>query len=85
MIQEQDAQILFVGAKLPRNYGPFFNRPFERIFSEIAKEYDLVFMPFLLKDVGLEKGYMLPDGLHPNDKAQPVILDNLWPYLEQLL
>ena len=28
---------------------------------------------------------MQRDGIHPNAKAQPLLLDNVWPVLEPLL
>jgi acyl-CoA thioesterase-1 len=28
---------------------------------------------------------MLPDGIHPNADAQPVLLDNAWPIINEAL
>ena len=42
-------------------------------------------MPFLLDRVALDPELMQEDGLHPNAKGEPRILDNVWPYLQPLL
>lgn len=53
--------------------------------SLLAKEYNIPVVPFLLEDVALAKELMQADGLHPNEKAQAIIEQKVWPYLQPLL
>jgi len=41
----------------------------------------LIFMPFLLKDVALEKDKLQADYKHPNEEGIKIIASNLYPYL----
>jgi acyl-CoA thioesterase I len=42
-------------------------------------------VPFLLQSVALDADRMQGDGLHPNARGEPAVLDTLWPQLEPLL
>ncbi len=81
----QDARVLLIGMQLPPNYGPAYNRRFRQIFSELAREHDTALLPFLLEGVAERRELFLEDGLHPNAKAQPLILERVWRVLEDLL
>lgn len=78
--------ILLVGFKVPGNYGAIYSYKFHKVFKNLAKEQGLNFVPFLLEGFALdEKNYFLKDTIHPNEKAQPIILDNVWQELEPML
>ncbi len=79
------AQVVLVGMKIPPNYGPRYSQGFERIFSDLAREYRLPLVPFLLDKVALTPGMMQDDGLHPTASGQPIMLDNVWPTLRSVL
>ncbi|HRX88957.1 MAG TPA: arylesterase [Steroidobacteraceae bacterium] len=79
------ARVLLVGMKIPPNYGPRYSRDFEAVFTELAAQYKLPFVPFFLDFVALDAARMQADGIHPNAAAQPFLLDNLWPTLKPLL
>lgn len=83
--QTYHAKILLVGLLIPINYGPVYRSQFEQVYKTLTKKYHLIEVPFLLKDVALDPQLMQTDGLHPNTAGQPIILENLWPYLEKLL
>ena len=36
-------------------------------------------------EFALDLAYFLPDGIHPNAKAQPLLLNNVWVQLTPLL
>ncbi|TLY62586.1 MAG: arylesterase [Gammaproteobacteria bacterium] len=83
--QEAGARVLLVGMRIPPNYGPRYTDEFARVFPEIAKQYHLPLVPFLLQGVALDPSFMQDDGLHPNARGEPAVLDTLWRYLEPLL
>ena len=74
-----------LGIKLPPNYGDKYTQAFEKVYFDLANQYDIPLIPFLLKDVALEDEYMQNDGLHPTAEAQPIILENVWPTLRKQL
>lgn len=83
--QKADAHILLVGMKLPPNYTQAYTKAFEAVFVSIQETYDLPWIPFLLENVALDPTLMQSDGIHPNEKAQPKILNNVYPVLENML
>ncbi len=63
--------------KIPPNYGKKYIEAFENIYSEVASETDAKLISFMLENVALRDGLMQPDGIHPNEKAQPVIAEQI--------
>ena len=63
--------------KIPPNYGKKYIEAFENIYSEVASETDAKLISFMLENVALKEDLMQPDGIHPNEKAQPVIAEQI--------
>jgi acyl-CoA thioesterase I len=83
--QAAGAKVLLVGIRIPPNYGPRYTESFARIFPELARQYHLPLVPFLLEGVALNPARMQADGMHPNAAGEPPILDTVWRYLQPLL
>ena len=83
--QEAGARVLLVGIRIPPNYGPRYTEEFASVFPELAKQYHLALVPFLLQDVALNPARMQEDGMHPNAAGEAPIVDTVWPYLKPLL
>ncbi len=83
--QTRDVQVLLLGIKLPPSYGRRYSQAFESVYIELAESYDLPLVPFFMDKVGVNKELMQRDGIHPNAKGQPLLLDNVWPLLEPML
>jgi acyl-CoA thioesterase-1 len=83
--QASGARVLLLGMKIPPNYGPRYSQGFEQLFRDLARRYRLPFEPFFLEKIALAPGMMQADGLHPTAKAQPVMLDTVWPVLKPML
>ena len=83
--QAAGARVLLVGMRIPPNYGPRYTEQFARMFPELANQYHLPLVPFLLEKVALDPTRMQQDGMHPNARGEPPVLDTLWPYLRPLL
>ena len=79
------AKVLLVGMMIPPNYGPRYGQEFRDIFASLASKNSIALVPFLLDEVALKAELMQDDGIHPNAKGQPRMLDNLWPRLKPLL
>ena len=79
------ANVALLGIRIPPNYGSRYTQAFEAVFADLAEEYDLPWIDFFMDGVALDEELMLPDGIHPNAKAQPVLLDNAWPVIKQAL
>lgn len=80
-----DAEIVLTGMEAPPNMGEDYTRRFRDIFHELAGENDVVFMPFILEDVGGISELNQSDGIHPTEEGHEIIADNLWEYLKPLI
>ena len=80
-----DSQILLVPMKLPPNYGAAYISKFEMIYMNMADQYDIKMLPFILKGIAGDSTLMQDDGIHPVADVQEKMLDNLWPDLLPLL
>ena len=85
MAQGAGARVLLVGIRIPPNYGPRYTGELAELYPQIAKQYRLPLVPFLLEKVALDPTLMQDDGLHPNARGEPLVLDTLWQGLEPLL
>jgi acyl-CoA thioesterase I len=82
------ARVLIAGMQVPPNYGRKYADDFAALFASVARAEGVALLPFLLKgvaDVPQAESLFQPDRIHPNAKAQPVLLDNVWPVLRPLL
>ncbi len=84
-LQGAGATVLFVGMRLPPNYGAPYADEFTRAFREVAAETRVAFMPFLLDGVAADPALNQADGLHPNVAGHRIIAERLWPFLRPLL
>ncbi|MBP8064009.1 MAG: arylesterase, partial [Acinetobacter sp.] len=58
---------------------------FENSYKVVSNQYKIKLMPFFLKDVAGNKSLMQKDQIHPNAKAQPILLNNAYPYIKGAL
>ncbi|WP_445384532.1 arylesterase [Robiginitalea sp. IMCC44478] len=80
-----DARIVLAGMQLPPNMGPEYTTEFRRIFPELAEEYQLELIPFLLQGVGGNPELNQADGIHPTEEGHRILADNVWEVLGPLL
>lgn len=85
LAQQADTKVILLGIKIPPNYGMRYTDNFDKVFTDLAEQYDLPLHPFFLDRVALAFDLMQDDGLHPTAAAQPMILENIWTVLEAVL
>ncbi|MFK5986755.1 MAG: arylesterase [Pseudomonadota bacterium] len=83
--QQQQAKILILGMRIPPNYGKKYTQAFAAMYQQLAKQYQQLLVPFMLDGVSGNPTLIQADGLHPNAKAQPLILGNIWSSLNSIL
>ncbi|BFN13998.1 arylesterase [Marinobacter sp. RI1] len=84
-VRDTGATPLLVGMQIPPNYGQRYTTMFADIFPTLSDRYNTVLVPFFLDGIYDQDELMQGDGIHPTEKAQPQLLDNIWPKLEPLL
>ncbi len=79
------AQIVLAGMEIPPNMGAAYTKQFREMYKDLAKENNLVLIPFLLEGVGGVARLNQEDGIHPTAEGHRIVTDNVWKVLEPVL
>ena len=85
LVQETGGVPVLTGIMIPPNYGPAYTGAFAGIYPELAERYGIPLVEFLLEGVALHPELMQGDSIHPNAAGQPIIFENVWQILAELL
>ncbi len=85
MSQKAGAKVVLVGMRVPPNYGPEYTDEFAAAFAQLARARKTALVPFLLEGMAEDLRLFQPDRIHPNEDAQPLLLENVWKALQPLL
>lgn len=84
-IQKAGIKVILLGMKAPPNYGEKFPKDYEKVFSRVASEKKIPFVPFLLEGVAGEPSLNQSDGIHPNEKGYEKIVTHIYPSIKSQL
>ncbi|MBI2822679.1 MAG: arylesterase [Acidobacteria bacterium] len=84
-LQAAGIQVVLAGMHIPPNYGPEYARQFHRIYPELARQYALPLIPFLLENVGGIADLNQDDGIHPTAEGYRVVTETVFKVIEPLL
>jgi acyl-CoA thioesterase-1 len=82
---ERRIPVLLAGMRAPPNLGASYVARFEAIWPELAKQYDVLFYPFFLEGVALQKALNQRDGVHPSAAGVEKIVAGILPKVEELI
>ena len=77
IINAKNVKIILAGMIAPSSYGKKYKDSFDIIYPDLAKKFNLLFIPFLLQDVALNPELNLSDGIHPNKKGVKIISNTI--------
>ena len=83
--QTKKIKVLFCGMFAPPAIGADYQREYTAAFPDLATEYKLEFLPFLLENVALNKELNQADGIHPNANGEKIMTDNVYKALKPML
>jgi len=85
LCRDLGAEVVLAGMMMPPNYGDKYTNGFTGLYADLAEDHDAALIPFFMDGVALEPTKMQRDQIHPNAAGQPILLDNVWPVLRELL
>ncbi len=83
--QAKNIRVLLCGMLAPPTMGAQYQRDYVTAFPDLASEYKVEFLPFLLEGIALDKDLNQPDGIHPNAAGEKVMTDNVYKALKPML
>lgn len=84
-LAQPKARILLVEMEAPPNLGRLYTERFRRAYAEVASKDKLTLVPFLLNKVAGIASLNQADGVHPNEKGEPIVADNIWRSLKPVV
>jgi acyl-CoA thioesterase-1 len=85
LARDAGAKVGLIGIELPGNYGEAYRSRFRAVYPQLAQQYGLPLLPFLLDGLAHDLGNFQEDQVHPTAAAQPKILVNVWGWLQPQL
>ena len=85
LIINQNAKPILMQIKIPPNYGNKYIKAFENLYVEISTAQNIPLINFMLDNIALNKSLMQSDGIHPNQKAQPLIAAEMGIALKKII
>ena len=79
------ASVVLLGIRIPSNYGARYTAAFEGVYRQIADDLNVRWIEFFMEGVATNDELMQTDRIHPNTKAQPILLENAWPIISATL
>lgn len=83
--QQKRIAVLLAGMEAPPNYGPEYVVSFRQVYRDLAKQYNVTFLPFLLDKVAGVPALNQADGIHPNVQGAAIVADNVWTVLKPMV
>jgi acyl-CoA thioesterase-1 len=83
--QERGISVLLLGMQAPPNFGPEYAGSFRQVFPDLAREYHVQLVPFMLDKVAGVSSLNQTDGIHPNAEGTRIVADTLWTRLRPMV
>ena len=84
-LQKDHVPVLFTGMHAQRNLGADYVAQFDGIYPRLAKEFPVIFYPFILDGVALNPKLNQADGMHPNPEGVKIIVARILPDVKKLI
>lgn len=80
-LKTRGVEVVLAGMKIHPNFGPEYSRNFAGIYERIARNHDVIRIPFFLEGVAGRPELNRSDGLHPNAEGYRVVARQVLPYV----
>ena len=83
---EDAPRVLLLQIQAPQNAGVAYKEAFDALYPDLAREFDIPLVPFVVVEVVRNQAFMLPDGIHPNSAGYEFLVrEHIAPAVEALL
>ena len=81
--QQRRVTVILAGMEAPPNLGRAYTSAFRQVYRDLAAEYRIALIPFLLEGVAGRPALNQADLIHPNAEGARKIADLVWPFVER--
>jgi acyl-CoA thioesterase-1 len=83
--EQPNATVMLVQMEAPPNLGATYTAAFHAMYPALAREHGAILLPFLLEGVAGFPSLNQADGIHPNDRGEAIVTENVWKGMEPAL
>lgn len=83
--RQPQARILLAIMESPPNLGARYNARFREAYTKVAASEKVTVIPFLLDKVAGIDSLNQADAVHPNEKGERIVAENVWKALEPVV
>ncbi len=83
--KENNVTVVLAGMQMVTNLGADYVSSFNAVYPRLAREHQLIFMPFFLEGVAAEPSLNQADAIHPNSAGYRVVAENILPFVLQAI
>ncbi len=83
--QSRHITVVLAGMEAPPNFGRDYVVKFHRVYPDLAHQYHLALVPFLLQGVAGSETLNQRDGIHPTAEGARIVADNVWTELKPIV
>ncbi len=86
--QAAGAKVLVIAMQVPPNYGANYLKQMSTAYEKVSQSTGAQLNQQFLKGVADDPDplkWFQADRIHPNEKAQPLMMRNVWPQLKKML
>jgi ABC-type multidrug transport system ATPase subunit len=86
--QKSGAKVLIISMQVPPNYGDSYRKQMDATYQQVSKatgaQLNVQFLKGVADDPDPLKWFQA-DRIHPNEKAQAIMMNNVWPQMKKML
>jgi acyl-CoA thioesterase-1 len=83
--QSKHVAVLLAGMEAPPNFGREYTVSFRQVYRDLARQYKVPLVPFLLDKVAGDPSLNQADGIHPNPQGARIVADTVWAALKPMV
>lgn len=72
---ENPPKIILLQMQAPLNSGQVYKQEFDKIYTSLAKAYNVTLAPFITEEIFFDSSNLLPDGIHLNKKGYGQVVE----------
>jgi len=81
ILKENRVTVILAGMRMVTSMGREYTQQFAAIYPAVARQHDLILVPFFLQGVAGNRSLNQDDGIHPVAEGYRIITDMIYPYV----
>ncbi len=85
ILQENGVTVVLAGMKMVTNLGRQYLKEYSAVYPEVAKKFNLIYIPFFLEGVATKASLNQEDGIHPTGEGYKVVAETVFPFVVEAI